>query len=641
MRASSLCLAVILAGCSSTADVDSGSEGEVGGQPGGSGGTAGAAGKAGAAGGVGTGGAGGAAGTSGDSGTGGSGAMGGAWPAGNGVSIHPKVRAVNPGGQFTFSCWVGGSTDTSCTYKIKETGSGGGPFFSANDKDGQPLPAGTYHVVATSVADPTKTDEATVYVSPIQLQLSTYAIVSPGAQQSFQCQVFGTTDTACDFSVMEGATAGTASRYDKQLQGWDVGTYVAPQTPGLYHVLASSRADPTKASAASVWVRKIAPSDCSNLPPVGQVEEITPPEINLPGPYYEHGTTVCNFGFNTANIDSSGSIFLGTCQFGVWKSSNCGATWTHINKGSDIESDGAALDNGRQWYYLIDPTNEQIHYTGAGYNGGRSGGLRSDDGGVNWKFIWPPPDGSYSGLILANFISVMVMDPTNPSHLLVGFHAPCNSGGTGPYTLADGVTPITDVCIGETLDKGETWTIHNKDPRMNGSEAQNPAFLDSTHWLFSNHDAQSGIWWTTDAGKSWDVMGTDSATHWAQQIYKASTGTWYVPGNRDLFRSTDGGNSWSKTANWKGEVTISFAGNGTNMWATYYGDLNARVPAGTTVYVQSPESDGLTWTPSTFDFTRVPWGGFLEGAQTLSIDRTRKVIYATHGAQGLYRVRYE
>jgi hypothetical protein len=176
---------------------------------------------------------------------------------------------------------------------------------------------------------------------------------------------------------------------------------------------------------------------------------------------------------------------------------------------------------------------------------------------------------------------------------------------------------------------------------MGGSEAQNPALLDSTHWLFSNHDSQSAIWWTTDSGASWSIMGTDSATHWAQQIYRAANGNWYVPGNRDLYRSTDGGASWSKTPNWKGEVTIGFAGNGTTMWATFFGDLNARVPAGSTVYVQSPESDGVTWTPSTFDFSHVPWGGFLEGAQTLSIDRTRHIIYATHGSQGLYRLRYQ
>jgi hypothetical protein len=394
-------------------------------------------------------------------------------------------------------------------------------------------------------------------------------------------------------------------------------------------------------SAASVWVRTIAPSNCSNLPPVGQVEEITPPTINLPGPYYEHGSGVCNFGFNTAALDPDGALFLGTCQFGVFKSSDCGASFTHLNTGNDVMSDGAALDNGRQWYYLIDPTNKLVHYTGAGYNGSMSGGFRSDDGGVNWKFIWPPPDGSYAKLVTNNFVTIMAMDPTNPSHLLVGFHADCNSRGTGSYKLADGVTPITDVCMGETFDKGEHWTIHNKDPRMNGAEAQNPALLDSTHWLFSNHDAQSAIWWTTNAGATWTPMASDSATHWAQQIYQAANGTWYVPGNRDLYRSTNGGASWLTTPNWKGEITIGYAGSGTTMWTTYFGDLHPRVPAGTPVYVQSPESDGLTWTPSAFDFSRVPWGGLLEGAQTLSVDRARHVIYATHGSQGLYRVRYQ
>lgn len=77
------------------------------------------------------------------------------------VSISPATSAllVNQTAQFTAT--VTGTSNTAVTWSVSESNGGmvSGGFYSA------PWANGTYHVIATSVADPTKSASATVSVS--------------------------------------------------------------------------------------------------------------------------------------------------------------------------------------------------------------------------------------------------------------------------------------------------------------------------------------------------------------------------------------------------------------------------------------------------------------------------------------------
>jgi hypothetical protein len=79
------------------------------------------------------------------------------------VSIDPQAVSLRPGGTQQFH--ANASNGTAATFALQEPGGGTvGPsgFYTA------PSGTGTYHVIATSVVDPTKTATATITVSTVQ-----------------------------------------------------------------------------------------------------------------------------------------------------------------------------------------------------------------------------------------------------------------------------------------------------------------------------------------------------------------------------------------------------------------------------------------------------------------------------------------
>jgi hypothetical protein len=78
------------------------------------------------------------------------------------VSISPASATVAAGGSLSFSAQVGGSTNTMVSWSVRESGGGS---VSSSGSYTAPAGAGTFHVVATSQADPTKSAVATVTVT--------------------------------------------------------------------------------------------------------------------------------------------------------------------------------------------------------------------------------------------------------------------------------------------------------------------------------------------------------------------------------------------------------------------------------------------------------------------------------------------
>ena len=110
-----------------------------------------------------------------------------------------------------------------------------------------PQTPGTYHIVATSVADPTKTAIAAItVVQPVSVTISPrVAGTLVGGSQPFVATVTGASNTAVMWSVQEGSLGGAIT---------SAGVFTAPQTPGQYHVTAASAADPTKVATATINV---------------------------------------------------------------------------------------------------------------------------------------------------------------------------------------------------------------------------------------------------------------------------------------------------------------------------------------------------------------------------------------------------
>lgn len=85
----------------------------------------------------------------------------------------------------------------------------------------------------------------------------TEARVAARGTQDFAATVKGTGDIDVTWSVAEGSAGGTLVNRGAQAEGGSVATmaiYAAPTTPGTYHVVATSKADPAKSATAEVTV---------------------------------------------------------------------------------------------------------------------------------------------------------------------------------------------------------------------------------------------------------------------------------------------------------------------------------------------------------------------------------------------------
>lgn len=160
------------------------------------------------------------------------------------VAINPSAMNLDQGGTQTFTATVKGSSNTAVNWSVKE-GQSGGNVTSAGLYTA-PAVSGTYHVVATSQADSTKTATATVVVPSVSVTLSPAAAsVRPNATQGFTATVTGSINKNVTWDIQEGVAGGAIS---------STGLYTAPATTGYYHVTATSVADAAQSASALIAV---------------------------------------------------------------------------------------------------------------------------------------------------------------------------------------------------------------------------------------------------------------------------------------------------------------------------------------------------------------------------------------------------
>jgi chitinase len=91
----------------------------------------------------------------------------------------------------------------------------------------------------------------TITISPKEAQ------VVAGEAHDFSATVIGSGDTDVTWSVQEGSAGGRVVNRGAKAEGGAVASmavYVAPSTPGTYHLLATSNADKSKSDMAEVLV---------------------------------------------------------------------------------------------------------------------------------------------------------------------------------------------------------------------------------------------------------------------------------------------------------------------------------------------------------------------------------------------------
>src|SRR5207302_5485561 len=105
---------------------------------------------------------------------------------------------------------------------------------------------------AQSLSDPTRVAVATLHVarpsqtSPVEPETVT---VETGGLVVFRAHLSGTTDAEVSWSIHEGDAGGKIDA---------LGQYVAPgDHEGIYHVMATSRTDPSETGVATVTVQRL------------------------------------------------------------------------------------------------------------------------------------------------------------------------------------------------------------------------------------------------------------------------------------------------------------------------------------------------------------------------------------------------
>ena len=235
-----------------------------------------------------------------------------------------------------------------------------------------------------------------------------------------------------------------------------------------------------------------------------------------------------------------GDIDNGYFGTGVLKSTDAGLTWTRINNNNVLPEKGECMR------IQVDPTNPdkvylaQYAFVNLSTNQGFISGIYiSSDGGVNWTK-------PFSGLVRD-----LVIHPTNPQILYAGvqFKTGDNPG------------------LYKSIDGGQTWTNVFLSPYTSSQSATRdfrvavtPAKPDRVYIYFGTRTTspfQVRLEMSDDAGVTWTNRGVISNNQidpgqFGYNTYLAASptdaNTVYV-GTRDLFRSTDGGVTFTDLTN--------------------------------------------------------------------------------------------
>ena len=234
------------------------------------------------------------------------------------------------------------------------------------------------------------------------------------------------------------------------------------------------------------------------------------------------------------------TFFMGTTGGGVWKTSDAGHKWTNLTDGQ--------LPLGSMGAVAVVESNPDIIYAGTGSSKIRSnvsigrGVYKSADGGKSWQFI---------GLRDVGQISTIRINPKNPDEVFVAA-----TGNPFKYSSDRGVY--------RTRDGGKTWkkvlfindTLGAADLEFQADDAR-VLYAAMWHgirrpWTITSGSMDGGLYKSTDGGETWSKLGGGLPTG---LFGRANVGVSAAAPNRlyalieakpgmGLYHSDDFGTSW-------------------------------------------------------------------------------------------------
>lgn len=195
---------------------------------------------------------------------------------------------------------------------------------------------------------------------------------------------------------------------------------------------------------------------------------------------------------------NANSIYVTPAGGGVWKTTNGGTSWTALTDNQATLSMGAIA---------VAPSNPSKVYAGTGEANNSAdsnyglGILVSGDGGTTWSLANGPGNIFSTNRLVISQISV---HPTNANTAyaaaatagLNGTH----NGGTGIYQTTDGGSTWTNVTQANGKDSTYSWTAVVVDPN-------NPSIIYAALGYAKSSSTNNGIYRSTDGGSTWSLLG--------------------------------------------------------------------------------------------------------------------------------------
>ncbi len=174
------------------------------------------------------------------------------------VTVTPNTVTLSQGATQFFAATVTGTTNTSVAWGVQENS--GGTIDSTGIYTAPQNSTGTFHVVATSLANTGAKGIAAVTVQLPQLTISPPAVtLPPNGTQTFTASAVGSANNSVTWTIQE--TGGG------QING--AGFYTAPNAAGFYHVIATSIEETAVNASATVIVT----TSSSRFTPTGSLNE--------------------------------------------------------------------------------------------------------------------------------------------------------------------------------------------------------------------------------------------------------------------------------------------------------------------------------------------------------------------------------
>jgi hypothetical protein len=162
------------------------------------------------------------------------------------VAVLPEHATLAPSAVLTFAATVSNTANTTVVWSVLEAGCGS---ITSTGSYTAPPTAAACTVIATSVADPTKSGSSAVRVVVPPPPVAVAIAPSPASADActaiaFTATVAGTPNQAVTWSVQEPEGGAIAPN----------GVYTAPPDAGTYHVVATSDATPANAAVVAITV---------------------------------------------------------------------------------------------------------------------------------------------------------------------------------------------------------------------------------------------------------------------------------------------------------------------------------------------------------------------------------------------------